>query len=241
MTAAASELVHSSVVVESTAVSVPVDKTRDSAIDVMRGLAIIGVVYVHGSWLLGHGAAPVIPSDWFRYDVGAFVAIAAYLASRSTSAQSLGYWPAVGKRLSRLWMPFLVWSLLYFACNADWRTLTPTKLLTRHFLGYGWSGQYYFLILFQLALIQPFFHRMRVSARMVAAIYAVGALGLALLHCGVPGSEFALKLAERPVVYWAPFIGLGVWLAHNRDEFERRFARVPSGAIAAVALSISCA
>lgn len=241
MTAAASELVHSSVVTQSTAVAAPVEKTRDSAIDVLRGLAIIGVVYVHGCWLLSNGTAPFIPSDWFRYDVGAFVAIAAYLAARSTSVQSLGYWPAVGKRLARLWMPFLVWSLLYFACNVDWRILTPTKLLTRHFLGYGWSGQYYFLILFQLAFFQTFFHRMRVSVRAVVAVYAAGALGLALLHCGVPGSEFALKLAERPVVYWAPFIVLGIWLAHNRDAFERRFARVPSSMIAVVCLLASCA
>jgi fucose 4-O-acetylase-like acetyltransferase len=241
MTATASELVHSSIVAPSQTAAIPAqrEKSRDSAIDVLRGLAIIGVVYVHGCWLLGNGASAIIPADWFRYDVGSFIAIAAYLAARSTS--SVEYWPAVGKRIARLWFPFIVWSLLYFACSADLRTLTPTKVLTRHFLGYGWAGQYYFLILFQLAFVQPFFRRWRLSTGAVAAIYAASALWLLMLHCRIPGSAFALKLAERPVVYWAPFIALGVWLARNRETLERHAARIPTATIAVVALLASCA
>jgi fucose 4-O-acetylase-like acetyltransferase len=241
MSIAASELVHSSVVAEPVAIPVRAPKARDSTIDVLRGLAIIGVVYVHGSWLLVNGTTPLIPSDWFRYDVGSFIAIAAYLTCCSTSARSLGYWPAVGKRLSRLWLPFVVWSLLYFACFADWRILTPTKVLTRHFLGYGWAGQYYFLVLFQLAFLQPLFKYLRMPVRSVIAIYVASAVGLALLHCRIPGSGFALALAERPVIYWAPFVALGIWLARNREVFEQRFARVPNSVIAVVCLLVSCA
>lgn len=149
---------------------------------------------------------------------------------------------AVGKRISRLWLPFLVWSLVYFLCTADVRApITPVKLLTRHFLGYGWAGQYYFLILFQLAFLQPLFKYIRVSGRTVFLTYAAGTVGLVLLHGHVAGSEFALKLAERPVIYWAPFVVLGMWLARNRDAFEQRFAHVPTPTIAVVCLLASCA
>lgn len=224
--------------------SSPPGRPREPEMDVLRGLAIVAVVYIHGAFLLA-GDAPLVPAVWFDWCVPVFLAVGSYLAARSAAGKAArggntGYDAAgVWRRVRRLAVPFLVWSTLYLFLNSTPASRTPARLVTVHFSGYGWSGQYYFILLFQLALVQPWLNRVRVGGRGLAVVYAVSFACFLFVPSLTDRYGWLAKVGHRPLVYWVPFIALGLWFARHREGLERRVRRVGSGAFAGGVLLFS--
>ena len=120
-------------------------------------------------------------------------------------------------RLYKLLIPFTFWSTIYFIIIADFKSLSLAGMISKHWTGYGWSGQYYFIILFQLLLL---FGTIRwITLRLekfTVPIYILSVLFYSFItyshwfEVGIIG-----KVSYRPFIYWVPYVMLGVLYAHK--------------------------
>lgn len=199
---------------------------RDASADLLKAVAIFAVVFVHGSSLI-----PVTPDNYhikgidknfitniFRFCVPVFIFLWAYFSEKSVLKKGKG---AVLPRLYQLLIPFFFWSIVYFIYTADFKHLGIGSMISKHWVGYGWSGQYYFIILFQLI---PLFGITRmISLRLkeyVPAVLLVSILFYAFISYSGWFSIGAIgKIGYRPFIYWIPYVVLGVLYAH-KDIFK---------------------
>ena len=185
-------------------------RSRSEAIDALLGLAIIGVVYIHANSIGGNGWTAL--SIWWVWGVPVFIAYSAYFGALSLQRQGSSSY--VRKRLIRLGIPFVLYSLLYFFVNADFSDLSLKDAITRHWSGYGWSGQYYFIILIQLALVWPLVGRLRLSWHMLVWTIIGFVVVSPFIAWWFASNELVSKIGDRPFVYWIPYVFTGLSLAN---------------------------
>lgn len=111
--------------------------------------------------------------------------------------------------------------------TGDFTSLTATKAVTKHWLGYGWSGQYYFIILFQLvALFALIRYMSRLLFTFPLAMLAVSLMFFAVLTYSpvfsIPAVE---KMGDRPFFYWLPYVFVGILSA--RTQIQQKIAMPP--------------
>lgn len=208
--------------------------SRLVAVDFWKSVAIFGVVWIHCSYIVPHAPTYI---DWtsplFLFCVPVFIAFWAHFAEKSARKPSWTYRGSLGRSL-RLLVPFLVWSLAYWILKGDFGG-GAVHQITAYWSGYGWPGQYFFVILLQLILVFPWLRRL---ARRVPFWANLGAtLALLAAFAGFPEPATSLvKLGDRPFVYWIPYVVLGI---HTVD---RKIPRVPIwlvlGAIVLIPLDV---
>lgn len=188
---------------------------REVMPDLLKSVAIFGVVYIHGASLVGSNQAIMSAIDIFRFGVPIFIVIWAYFIERSHLGCGLKNRTII-KGLIRLLIPFLVWSAIYFLLTADFDQLTLKKIITRHWSGYGWSGQYFFIVLFQLILIYPMLRWLydRPFVRNGVLIILM-ALYISQGYYPEIFPEFFLKMGDRPFFYWVPYVFIAIYLARH--------------------------
>jgi len=195
---------------------------RNASADLLKVFAIFSVVYIHGSSLI-----PVTMSTFdfssmtmsfiahvFRFCVPVFIFLWAYFSEKSIIKS--GKDTSI-KRIYKLFLPFVFWSLVYFLYLGNFKELNVSSAITKHWVGYGWSGQYYFIILFQLILLFGIVRKLTLFLLNYATIiilvsvvfYAVISYS-SWFEIGVVG-----KLSYRPFVYWLPYTVLGIIHAHK--------------------------
>ena len=181
--------------------------------DVLKAAAIFAVVYIHASGLFGANDAVTASARTFRFCVPVFITVWAYFQERSYARRPS--WRAnVPGRLLLALTPFLAWSVLYSVLTAaPWSGLA--HYVSSQWAGYGWSGQYFFLILLQLIVVFPFLRQVPIGRVLVVTLFGVYAVGFVLLNVEpLPG--WFVKVGYRPFVYWLPYVALGVHLARHR-------------------------
>lgn len=195
----------------------PVNKpSRSISADFVKAISIFGVVFIHGSYLLGCVSAiseTILAS--FRFGVPCFILLWAYFFEKSYAKKDkAGQRAYIIGRLKHLFIVFCIWSIIYFAILADFSTITITKLATVHFSGYGWSGQYFFIILFQLLIFYPL---IRYSYSKSILRYSILASVIVLyilsgyFYDRLPGG--LQKISYRPFIYWLPYVYTGIFMA----------------------------
>jgi peptidoglycan/LPS O-acetylase OafA/YrhL len=204
-------------------------RSRDPAGDALRAWAIVGVVAIHGLDLtLGPGTFKWV-SSYFRWAVPAFIVLSAYytaLASGRQGATPLLPW--LKARYLKLLPPFVFFSMFYLLVFADLPNLTVQKLLTTHLSGYGWTGQYFFIVLFQLLPMMWLLARRRVSGALALSSVALGlALYMWAPH-GFAGSLLLRQLGVRPFLYWLAYCVWGVFLAQRQGCWLARVQALPA-------------
>ena len=191
---------------------------RNYSSDLLKAISIIGVVFIHGATLFGKNSDFVLHcANMFRFSVPCFIILWAYYFEKAFAKKdSIEMKNYTKKQLLHLFKVFIIWSFIYFAITAKWESLTFKKIITSYFSGYGWSGQYFFIILFQLILLYPvlrkiyFIKTIRVILLLTtAAIYII---------CGyfndfIP--DVLLKMSNRLFIYWVPYVFVGISLAIN--------------------------
>ena len=199
---------------------------RNASADILKAISIFAVVFIHGSSII-----PVVSSKFdvseaamlffkhaFRFCVPIFIFLWAYFAEKSVvkSGKDTSW-----KRLYKLFIPFLFWSLVYFLYTANFKNLTLTSAVTKHWVGYGWSGQYYFIILFQLIAL---FGIIRIISKYLLR-YVPATIIVSLLFYGFIsysnwfGIGVLGKLSYRQFIYWLPYVILGIVYA-KKNSFK---------------------
>lgn len=206
---------------ESAAIN-PNSVTRLASPDILKAVSIFAVVFIHGSGLISFR-----PSDFdfnnseigfatlsLRFCVPVFIFLWAYFMEKSILKGGNKH---VLPRFYRLFIPFAFWSLIYFVLTADFRSISLADVITKHWSGYGWAGQYYFIILFQLILLFPILRRISLSiVKFLPAIYILSFLFYAIVaYSGWFDIVILAKIKDRAFIYWLPYVVLGVIYAHQ--------------------------
>jgi hypothetical protein len=197
-------------------------ENRLASADILKVIAITAVVFIHGSSLLSTcGAAFGFPAFIYnltlmlRFCVPVFIFLWAYFQEKSTLKH--GSFKLLYARFYVLLIPFFFWSFVYFILSADFKTLTLTTAITKHWTGFGWAGQYYFIILFQLTLLFPvlrwFSIRIGVS---IPLLYVFSLIFYVLIsYTGWLYIDAVGKIGDRPFIYWLPYVVLGITYVHK--------------------------
>jgi surface polysaccharide O-acyltransferase-like enzyme len=188
--------------------------SRNRNADLLKTISIFGVVYIHGSSLLGGGDILNFIRENFRFAVPCFIILWSYFFDKSykkkTEKEKTNY---IFNRFIHLFRVYFIWSLLYFILTVNWEQLTFQTLFTTHFLGYGWAGQYFFIIIFQLLFLFPVLKKtyqinfIRISIiTILTLIYILYGYSYELFP------SFIKKIDLRPFIYWIPYVYFGIYL-----------------------------
>ena len=196
---------------------------RSLSADLIKALSMFGVVFIHGSGLLGTKSDfQMYVANIFRFCVPCFIIIWAYFFEKSYCKKASN--EQIKYIINKFWQLFTVytsWSLLYFFVLVDWENLTLRDLVTKHFWGYGWSGQYFFIILFQLLLLYPII-RWIYSNKIILhiSIIIISILYIIYGYFDYLISGLISKLGDTPFILWMPYVFLGIALTRQKT---RRF------------------
>ncbi len=189
---------------------------RSKKIDQIKGIAILGVIYIHVSGAFGYVDSYLhdVTYALSRLTVPCFIVLFSYFFERKLIKDNNAI--VYINRLYTLLIPFCFWSLLYFFITADLATVTlnQIKIITMYWGGYGWSGQYFFILLFQVILVFPVLRRLaenkaiRLLALLLTSVLFV--LNTYFYHL-VP--EIIAKISDRLIIYWIPYVLLGILMA----------------------------
>lgn len=202
--------------------------------DALKAFAIFGVVLAHSHGVFGGASI----GDWacdsvFRFSVPSFIIMWAFFFERGYARQ-LKASPFVRGRFFALFLPYAFWTLLYTGPDIIRDGPSVRELLTGYWSGYGWAGQYFFIILFQLILL---FGCLRVlTVRHLKWILVGGVAFYSVSVWLLTTSPTARQLWSRPFLYWVPCVQLGVWLARSNGDGAMRVA-FPTVLAALVALA----
>ena len=192
---------------------------RSISADLIKVLAIFGVVFIHGSGLFGSNSGfQLYTSNFFRFCVPCFIIIWAYLFEKSYQKKVYNERAKyISSKFIHLFIVFFIWSCLYFLNLVNWDTITLIKVVTTHFSGYGWAGQYFFIILFQLLLLFPLIRILQHYKLIYVPLIVL--LILVYIYYGyfyntIPDS--VKKLGDRPFVFWLPYVFIGISMANQK-------------------------
>lgn len=184
---------------------------RDPRADWLKAAAIFGVVFIHAPGPPGHYTLAA------RFCVPVFVVLWVYYLDLGLSRRpASAHWSYIGSRFLRLAIPYAFWSAIYFPTYhtaADLSTTSLSTILNEWLGGPGWAGQYFFIILFQLAVVVPL-----VLPYIGRSAVLVGVLVGPLLHplsVGMWGRPIVNALGDRFFLYWLPYAALGIGLARG--------------------------
>ncbi len=184
------------------------DRQHHTGIDILKLLAAVAVIYLHAvgrtdlAWT----------SDPMRFAVPFFAASAAYLAFRSAIGRAdLDAGRYVRSRISRIYIPFLLWTAVYLLVRVIWSLGSRTSLPDVG-LALLWRGSAHHLWFLPFVLVVTVFAfavarslRGRGSLLTGAAVLFVGGVADYLLVTRLGGPvEYFLGLSSRnvPVVLW---------------------------------------
>jgi fucose 4-O-acetylase-like acetyltransferase len=185
---------------------------RDLHADWLKAAAIVGVVCIHAG-LPFH--------DVFRFGVPVFVGLwAFYLEKALSRRRPETHARFLVQRMVELAVPYLAWTLLYIEkfYASRWSATPLHTIVGGWFGGYGWSGQYYFVILFQLTLLFPLLRRCVAQVPTLPVIAAGVALNV-LAGYWLLDHRWIGAVGDRLFIYWIPYVVMGIALA--RGQFRR--------------------
>ena len=190
---------------------------RIIGIDFLKFISIFGVVFIHAR---NENIIPEIISEFFRVAVPLFIIFFAYFLEKSLSKVSTKkeYYNILKQKFFLLFLPYAFFTILYFFILNDLSTIKPRELITGYWSGYGWAGQYFFIILFQLILIFPLLQKI-VNIKLVY-ITVVSLFLYIIMSYAFWDLSIVSKLSDRIFIYWVPYAILGVLLYRNIDLFK---------------------
>lgn len=187
------------------------------SIDIAKLLSMFGVVYIHSDGYM---------STYFRFGVPLLISISFFLAERKFAKDKIQMASFFKKRIPRLAIPFFIWSLFYFIINHQSHYESFLKVITKHWTGFGWSGQYYLIVLLSLTLLYPWLRRSQVTSSLILFISFFTIICFYIPFNYLAVSSIVRKLGPVPFFYWLFYFYLGIYAARKYDEIQIALAPI---------------
>ncbi len=126
--------------------------TRDNYFSFMKGLGIIAVLFIHTPFMNGDGAAAVACRQLFTFAVALFFFLSGYFVKD-------GHLDLKG--IKRIFIPYVIWSLLWFVETTAKGTqpVTIWKIVNSLFFGGAFFPLYFLVVLIELKFLTPWMVR----------------------------------------------------------------------------------
>lgn len=197
---------------------------RIKSLDAMRGLAILGVILIHTTtrtleashFNLNSFSWSLFLNQSMRFAVPLFFIISGFVLE--ISFKSEGFWSFIKRRFSKIFIPYVLWSLFYYyfvyASNDD--------SLVKVFLTGNASYQLYFipaLLIFYLTfpLIRKLVHRFSNKIILVLTVF----VGLVLLFKNYYIKAFDLGDEINAMILSYSYFIIGILSAKNRAVLDK--------------------
>lgn len=119
--------------------------TQSRHIQILRGLAIIAVVFIHNAPI---GLSQVFIRPFLNFCVGTFLFLSGFLSDRNS-------WNPK-KRLVKVLIPYIIWTFIYVFINyRHSRSEIPSEFFKSLFLGDSVAIMYYIFVYCQFTLLIP--------------------------------------------------------------------------------------
>jgi surface polysaccharide O-acyltransferase-like enzyme len=199
------------------------------AIDVLRVIAILAVVLIHTTSRVleaSHYNLPAFPVTLFlnqisRFAVPLFFMISGFVLELNYEHE-LGYWDYLKKRFSRIFVPYIFWSAIYY--------LFVYTLHSQNFLQTLVSGnasyQLYFipaLLIFYLAF--PLFHKLFKILSNFWVLILLGIVEIVLLHRDYNFQYFTTFIPLSVAVFNYFIFILGMVASHYQEQILKLAAK----------------
>ncbi|MBI1318112.1 MAG: acyltransferase family protein [Candidatus Hydrogenedens sp.] len=209
-------------------------KGRIEAFDAYRGMAIVLVVFAHCAglgWEYQHVEGGALNFGWSvairnlaLCSLPMFLFVSGWLLGKVRCATWGEYGSYLSKRVSRVAIPYLVWSVFFIALGAlrD-RSLDPVQAVWIILTGQADGPYYFILMMIQFYLLAPLLTR--------ALDWRHGMLAMFLLHiawvCGLysaqlywmPDLHFAV--VKTPFLSWLSIFTFGMYVRRNPGSFDQ--------------------
>lgn len=132
------------------------------AMDLVRAVTIVSVVFVHATWFTANGGSSPIAGfvlNWMHFTRESFMALTGFVLTYTVFPRPRKWVDFFKKRYRLVLFPYLIWSALYLALKmpiwplsgylGQWLRDLPT--------GAAWFHLYYLLVTMQFYLILPVF------------------------------------------------------------------------------------
>ncbi|MBI2766990.1 MAG: acyltransferase [Chloroflexi bacterium] len=226
--------------VESNAVAAS-DSRRMVEFDLMRGVAIVFVVYLH-AWFSPWAVTPYryklavqIVHLFAHSAVPAFLFISGYLISRDRSASFAQF---LRRKVWRIGLPMVVWMAAAFAYRAWYLGQGLGWPIWKSLLLFDISGQFYYLfvlVVFYVALFPVRHWPAAWLAKLAAAAFVVNLVAIAYYDANNPVGDWA-TLAYRNPAIWVFYPLLGLWLGRRSEDLRVSGGWLAAGLAAMAAL-----
>lgn len=221
---------------EATEASLPPDpakaKGRITAFDAFRGLAILCVVFGHTTpfgWQFQHDPErqfdfwlAVVERNILLPCLPLFVFLSGYLLGNTRCNSWAEYGSFLGKRVSRVAVPFLFWSIVFMIFSALRVEYTPLEIVTRIVTGRADGAYYFILLIIQFYLLTPVF------ARILDWRFGIHALLFA--HLGYITALYLIQffhwptmpyeVAKTPIFGWLSIFPMGMYVRRHPRVIE---------------------
>lgn len=201
-------------------------KPRYYWIDLLKVFSIFGVVFIHSC----ADSTLSLVSYYFRFCVPIFIITSFFLVERAQLSKSveispLNFWR---QRIPRLLLPFIIWSCFYAILNRQSSYPSFLSWITRHWIGYGWSGQYYLIVLIQLVIIYPWLRKIQVTPVRLLTVGVISFLFLYLpfSYLSLAHASIISKLRELPFMYWIFYVLFAVYTAKHYESIKHKLAKL---------------
>ncbi len=195
-------------------------------------MSIIAVIWIHARSGSGYDDWNfpywIIVRDLINFPVALFLFISAYFVNTSRLDEP---WVWIKGRITRLLIPFLVWSTLYgVILSASTTSISLVEWVLRVSSGLTAPHLYFIVVLIQLTLLTPLIAR-AIGTRWIWAIYAITPAYLLALYA------FAFATGNLPPLYNYPF---AAWILFYVLGMHIRAKGLPKCFTPAVTVAFAC-
>lgn len=183
--------------------------------DVLRGLAIIGVVAIHSS---GIGLQFNENSINFNFTVPMFLAISGYFLAKKRFNNYKDYFSFLKRQIPRVYIPLFLWSLIWF-CLAVFIMNKPILHELINLIAFSSSGPYYFIaLIIQFYILLPILNRFVNGRGLILSILISLSMTLVILYF-----RYYTEISLPLIIYagnfatWLMFFILGLYIGSSRQ------------------------
>lgn len=187
--------------------------------DLIKAISILGVLFLHSPEILtSSNPIKFHLQEVLRFCVPCFIILWAYFFEKSYS-KALNFQERFlysKKRFISMFKIYFIYSTLYFLILVNWDTITLQKVITSHYLGHGFTGQYFFIIVFQLILLFPVFRYIYFKRNLMTfLIIIISCLYIYYTFYFNSLPVIFSKIGDSLFIFWVPYVLIGIGLARN--------------------------
>lgn len=208
--------------------------------DVLRALAIFGVVAIHASEAglqFDAGSVNFNFTVWWRnawnFAVPLFIVSSGFFLARKAVGSPAEYLAFVGKQIPRVYVPMLIWSSVWLSFAVLVRNKSAGAELSK-LLTFQSSAPYYFIaLIIQYYLLLPVFKRLANGRGLMLSIFvSMTMVGVIFYIRYCTAMDLPLLVYAGNFATWQMFFVLGLWLGAARR------IEIPNGILAVLALAL---